>query len=65
MKDDDKCNVCEGLGLYPIHDRRGKEVFCIECPACDGCGLSDDAITAEGQLAFTWHDAATDEKRAR
>ena len=64
MNDDDKCKVCEGLGIYPIHDRAGREVFCIECPACNGCGLSDDAIADEGQGAFAWNDDEAAEKRA-
>lgn len=35
-----ECNVCEGSGEYPIH-ARGKYVYNITCPDCDGDGLAD------------------------
>lgn len=33
-----KCEVCDGLGLYPIMNRHGRELYSIRCPECHGCG---------------------------
>jgi hypothetical protein len=40
------CNVCCGLGRYPIIDRYGSERYSITCPECDGCGLDDEGQEA-------------------
>lgn len=36
-----ECDVCEGLGKYPIHNRCGRELYDIRCPECSGSGLVD------------------------
>ena len=31
-----ECDVCQGSGYYPIHNRFGTMVFSIKCPECFG-----------------------------
>lgn len=33
-----ECDVCVGTGEYPIINSKGRELYSIRCPECDGCG---------------------------
>jgi hypothetical protein len=37
-----KCEVCDGLGDYPIIDNRGSTRYYIRCPECFGHGSIED-----------------------
>jgi hypothetical protein len=37
-----KCEVCDGLGDYPIIDNRGSARYYIRCPECFGHGSIED-----------------------
>lgn len=41
------CEVCEGYGIYPIHNRYGRELYSIRCPECHGDGSAPDARDPE------------------
>lgn len=36
-----ECDVCCGMGDYPIIDRRGSTLYCIRCPECYGSGQAE------------------------
>lgn len=38
----DDCDVCCGLGTYPIIDRHGTTLYEIECPECFGASAQPD-----------------------
>lgn len=52
MSDEEKCEVCEGSGIYPIIDRHGRELYSIRCPECDGDGLASSRIVSEAHKAW-------------
>ncbi len=62
-----KCEVCEGSGLYPVHDVYGTQLYSIDCPECGGDGLSlegkavklakDEKAAAVARLADRYRDA--------
>lgn len=38
------CDVCAGLGDYPIINSKGREIYAIQCPECLGSGsVKEDA----------------------
>lgn len=41
------CDVCEGMGVYPIINRKGSELYSIQCPECFGSGSKEDADPVE------------------
>jgi hypothetical protein len=61
------CEVCCGLGRYPVITRTGRELYTIPCPECFGSGLSDEEAEAktEANIVRQKYDEAMAEKRAR
>lgn len=53
IRDEEKCEVCNGDGIYPIIDRHGKELYGIRCPECDGDGLASPRIISAAQKIWT------------
>lgn len=60
------CDVCIGMGRYPIINRYGRELYTIACPECGGSGMTeqeaDDARQAIDDRQR--YDKAMAEKRA-
>ena len=61
------CLVCEGTpGYYPIHDSRGRHLYNIRCPECEGTGETEEEFDARAQLERdrSRYEAALAETRA-
>jgi hypothetical protein len=42
------CDVCAGMGQYPIINSKGRELYSITCPECFGSGAAkEDADPVE------------------
>jgi len=42
--DEEPCEVCFGLGTYPVINRWGEELYSIPCPECRATDLARLAI---------------------
>lgn len=61
------CLVCEGTpGYYPVIDSRGKHLYDIRCPECDGTGETYEEFTERRQAEQdrARYEAAMAETRA-
>jgi len=65
----DECEVCCGMGRYPIIDSSGRERYTITCPECDGLGFEETDTERSDRV---WnlsqkdkYEAIMAEKRAR
>jgi hypothetical protein len=45
-----ECDICNGTGEYPIHNRFAFHVYSIVCPECHGDGEADDEPEADDHL---------------
>jgi hypothetical protein len=61
------CDVCQGLGTYPIHNQSGTQLYDIQCPDCFGTGETEEENLArfDRERDETRYESAMREMRAK
>lgn len=46
----DTCDVCLGMGTYPIINRHGQDLYAIPCPECHRPALARLALADDAEI---------------